>query len=105
MGKSKKLMEKGESSKNIVNKHSRVNIINKTTTCPHITVNRYRIIDSGSILHCYLRDMPTDNDFPAAAFHAVQLDGYKIVSTFQADMKLPTLNKEARKGYKFPALT
>ena len=73
-------------------------------TFSHITVNGDGIADSGITLHCYLRDMPTENDNPAAVLNTVQPDGYQIVSTLQADMKVFTLNKEARRGYKFPAL-
>ena len=74
-------------------------------TFPHITVNGDGIADSGITLHCYLRDMPTENDNPAAVLNTVQPDGYQIVSTLQADMKVSTLNKEAHRGYKFPTLT
>ena len=72
---------------------------------PHIKVNGYGIADSGSKLHCYLRDTPTENDLPAAAFHAMQPDGYQIVPTVQADTKVSTLTREERRGYKFPTLT
>ena len=70
MGKSKKLMETGRFEKKIVNKFSKINIINNTMTCPHITVNGDGIEDSGSTLHCYCRDTPTYNDHPAAVLHA-----------------------------------
>ena len=88
-----------------MNKFSDIDLINNTTTCPHITVNGDWIADSGSTLHCCLIDTPTDNNRPADAFHDVKPDGSQIVSTFQADMKVSTLNKEARRGYTFPTLT
>ena len=68
-------------------------------------VNGYGIVDSGSTLHCYRRDTPTYDDCLANALHAVQPDGSQIVSTLQANMKLSTLNREARRGYKFLTLT
>ena len=92
-------------AKNIVNKISNVNLINNTTTCPCITVNSDRISDSGSILHCYRRDTPTENDCPDAVLLPVQPDGSKIVSTLQVGMKVSTLNKEACKGYTFQTRT
>ena len=73
-------------------------------TCPHSTENGGGVEYSGIKIHCYFRDMPMENYCPSSVLHAVQLDEYQIVSTLQADMKVFTLNKEARRGYKFPAL-
>ena len=97
--------KRGKFTKNIVNKFSQINLINNTTTSLPITVHGGWIADIGSKLHCCLRNNPTDNDFPVAALHAVQPDISQILSTVQANMKLSTLNKEARRGYKFPTLT
>ena len=88
-----------------MNKFSEINIINNATTRPHIIVNGDGIADSGSILNCYRRFMPTDNDCLDTAFHVVQPDGSQIVSTLQANIKVSTLNKEARRRCKFPTLT
>ena len=96
MGKTKNMMEERGVEKYIVNEFSKINIINNTTNIPHIMVNGDGIADSGNILHCCCRDTPTDNDLPVAKFHAGQPDGSKIVSTVKANMKLSTLNKEAR---------
>ena len=61
-------------------------------------------MDSGSKIQCYRRDTPIENDCMAAALYTVQPDRYKTVSTFQANIKAPTLKKEARRGYKFTTL-
>ena len=79
--------------------------MNNTTTCPHITVKRDGIADSGSTLHCYRRDTTTDNDSTDAVLNDVQPDGSQIVSILQAIMKVSTLNKEACRGYNFTTLT
>ena len=105
MGKSNKLTEKGEVAKNTVHKFSKINLINSNMTRPHITVNGDGIADSASKLHCYRRGTPTENDRLAAVLHAMHPDGYQIVSTVQADMKVYTFKKEARRRYKFPAPT
>ena len=97
--------KRGRVVKRIVNKFSKININNNTNTCPHIKVNGGGIADSGSTLHWYLRDTPIDNNCPYAELYSVQPYGSQIVSTLQADMKVSTLNKEARRGYKFPTLT
>ena len=52
-----------------------INLIDNTTTHPHITVNRDRISDIGGTIHCYHTDTTMDNDCPAAVLHAVQPDG------------------------------
>ena len=88
-----------------MNKCSKVNLINNTTTDPHTTVNEDGISDSGSTLHCYRGDTPTYNYFPDAALHAVKPDRSKIVSTFQADMKVSKLYREEHRGYKCTTLT
>ena len=62
-------------------------------------------MDSGSTLHCCRKDKPIDNDHPVAVLHSVQPDRFQIISTLQAYMKVSNLNKEARRGYKFPTLT
>ena len=87
-----------------MNKFSEINIINNTKTCPYIKGNRDGIEDIGIILHCYYRETPMYNDCLATALYDMQPDGSQIVSTFQADMKVSNLNKEARRGYKIPIL-
>ena len=49
--------------------------------------------------------MPTYNNRPATELYTVQLGGYQIVSSFQSNVKLFNLKKEARRGYKYPTLT
>ena len=104
-GNPKILWKRGIVAKNIVNKFSKINLINNTTNCPHITLNRYVIEDSDITLHCYSKDTPMNNDCTASALHDVQPERYQIVSTLQADMKVSTLNNEARREYKFTTLT
>ena len=93
VGKVKNMMEERGVEKNIVNEFSKINLINNTSACPHISVNGDRIADSGSTIHCYFRDTTTDNDRTAAALHTVQTDGSKIVSILQTNIKVYTLNK------------
>ena len=88
-----------------VNKIFKIDLINNTTTCPQIRVNGYEIPYIGSTLQYYCKDIPTYNDRLSAVVHAMQSDEYQITSTLQANMKVSTLNKEARRGYKFPTLT
>ena len=104
-GKLKSLWIRGRFAKKIVNKIYKINLINNTTDQPHITVNGYGIADSGSTLHFYRRDTPTDNGCTAAGLHTVHPNRSQIVSTLQADMKVSTLNNEARREYKFFTLT
>ena len=74
-------MKTGRGRKKDSEKNYKVNLINNTKTSPQITANEDGIVDSGSTIHCYHRDTPTDKKFPAAVLHAVQSDGYQIVST------------------------
>ena len=104
-GNTKSRWKWGRVVKKIVNKISEINLINNNTTRLHITVNRDGIADSGSTIYCYLRDTPTYNYRTEAELHAVKPDGYQIVSTFEANTKVSTLNKEDHRGYKFPYLT
>ena len=71
----------------------------------HITLNGYGIADISITLHCYHIDTPIDNDCPSAALQAVKQDISQFFSTVQVDMKVSTLNKEARRRYKFTTLT
>ena len=74
MGKARNLMGTGGRKKD--SEHlSKIDLINNTTTRPHITVSGYGISDSGSIIHCYGKDTPMKNYILAAAFHTVKPDG------------------------------
>ena len=87
-----------------VNKIFKIDLINNTTTCPHISINGNGIADSGIKIKCYCRDTPMDNNHPSTVLYAVQPDGSPIVSTLQADMKVSTLDEEVCRGYKFPII-
>ena len=99
-GKPKIWWKRGKVAKRIVNKFSKIILINNTTPSPTIIVNGGGVADSGSTLQCYRRVTPTENYCPAAALHDVQQNGSQIVSTMQA-----ILYKEARKRYKPHPLT